>query len=242
MILDKYERRARLTPGLLLTAPVVVIALSIGLATNPVVSVAIGLITAGVGGYLLSLLVAASGRRIQADLWESWGGPPTVQLLRARSTVSTKAQNTVWRSAVEALTGIGLLNARQEASNAAKADELIGAAIGQVRHLGQDARYPLVAAENAQYGLERNLFGSRWVGRILSVLGTSIVAFALLVEPAPNVQLLVALVAEAALVLVWVFVPSRERARSAAFRYAEQLLHAVTLESKSVNPPSGGHQ
>ncbi|MBY8868410.1 hypothetical protein, partial [Streptomyces sennicomposti] len=58
-----------------------------------------------------------------------------------------------------------MLSKQREAANPAAADHAIEAATDQVRHLGQDPRFPMVASENAAYGFERNMWGFRWVGR-----------------------------------------------------------------------------
>ncbi|MGP4002288.1 hypothetical protein ACTWQE_20320 [Streptomyces sp. 8N706] len=59
------------------------------------------------------------------------------------------------------------------------ADQEIEAATDQVRYLGQDSRFPMVANENAAYGLERNMWGFRWVGRnvALACLVAIVLAF-----------------------------------------------------------------
>ena len=238
-MLDSYERRARLTPGLLAVAPVVVLLIALGLEKNVVVSATLGVLSFGVGTYLLSVIVANLGRRLQDELWKSWGGPPTSQLLRAHSNKSSISQRSIWRSAIESVTGVALLPAAQEVTEPGRADELIAAAIGQVRHLGQDRHYPLIAAENAQYGLERNLYGSRWLGRALSLACFVALAIALKVVAPLSVTLLIGTLVELVLSVLWFIIPSEGRMKDAAFRYGEQLLQAVTRES-SARTTEGG--
>lgn len=214
---------------------------AIGLGHNPLVAVVASVVSAGVGAYFLSVITGNLGRRLQDKIWLEWGGVPTAQLLRVLSEESNPTQRGIWRNAIEDVTGVSLMSATQERNNAVRADQTITAAIGQVRHLGQDARYPLIGAENAQYGFERNMFGARWLGRGLAVLGVvGVAADLFLVAKDPSSTLVIGLCVEVVLLLVWCILPSKNRMREAAFRYGEQLLQAVVRESKAAKPAEGG--
>jgi hypothetical protein len=238
-MLDAYERRARLTPGLFAVAPVVVLVLALGVEKNPLVSGIIGVLTAGGGAYLLSAVIANLGRRLQTGLWKSWSGTPTAQLLRVHSDASNLDQRLIWRLAIKTVTGVALLNKADELSNPTRADEVIAAAVGQVRNLTHDDRYPLIAKENAQYGLERNLYGSRWLGRGLSLICLAGVLVALVGFHAASTTLLIGIVVEVVLSVLWFILPSGARMKDAAFRYGEQLLQAVTRESATRTSEGG---
>lgn len=238
-MLDAYERRARLTPGLFAVAPMVVLLLTLGLAKNPVVTAALGVITAGAGTYLLSVVIANLGRRLQGGLWQSWGGAPTTQLLRVHSSASNLAQRTIWRDAIRNVTGLDLYPGAREREEPPRADDVITAAVGQIRHLGQDDRYPLIAKENAQYGLERNLFGSRWLGRLLSLACLLGVLVSLVMTFQVTTTLVIGVVLEVVLSVLWFIIPSSSRMKDAAFRYSEQLLQAVTRESATRTSEGG---
>jgi hypothetical protein len=241
LVLDAYERRARLTPGLFAIAPVVVLVLSLGLEKNPLVSGVIGVVTAGGGAYLLSVVVANLGRRLQNGLWESWGGTPTAQLLRAHSDVSNVDQRLIWRSAIQNITGVVLLTEANELSDPIRADEVIAAAVGQVRNLTHDDRYPLIAKENAQYGLERNLYGSRCLGRGLTLTCLAGILIALVCFHTSSPTLVIGIVVEVVLSVLWFIIPSGARMKDAAFRYGEQLLQAVTHAS-AIRTSEGGNR
>ncbi|MET7903588.1 hypothetical protein ABZS86_19870 [Streptomyces sp. NPDC005355] len=94
-------------------------------------------------------------------MYERWGGRPTTQLLRTRDESSNPRQRDIWRQAIEEVTDVQLLSKRREAANPVAADHAIEAATDQVRYLGQDPRFPMVANENAAYGFERNMWGFR---------------------------------------------------------------------------------
>ncbi|MEU8933328.1 hypothetical protein AB0D30_26020 [Streptomyces sp. NPDC048409] len=232
MTLSAYERKARLTPGLLGIAPVTIAVVTLGLKTYPAVPVALGALSVTVGSYVLSVVVGNAGRRAQAQMYERWGGRPSTQLLRTRNESSNPRQRDIWRQAIEEVTGVQLLSRRWEAANPVDADHAIEAATDQVRYLGQDSRFPMVASENAAYGFERNMWGFRWVGRCVALvcLVSIGLAFLLVRHASFHVSAGAAIsgaVINAAILVSWFLLPSEERAREAGFRYARQLLQAV---------------
>jgi hypothetical protein len=240
-LLDAYERKARLTPGLLAFAPIAFAITTLGFKKFPAVAVAVGVLSAAGGTYALSTLVAHLGRKAQERLWIIWNGPPTTRFLRTREKATNPVQKDVWRRAIEATTGVRLLSPNEEAADPETADNAIRTAVDQVRLLGQDPRFPLVAAENTQYGYERNLFGFRWVGRATSLACTAVLTLVLVASA--SVFSSGALIAGAAIdllfLLAWIFIPSADRVKAASERYAQQLFQAVA----SLNRPtasSGG--
>lgn len=213
-------------------APITALLLTIGVQEDALVAVILGAFSVGVGSYLLSVVIGHLGRRTQDRLWGLWGGSPTAQLLRTESSAASSAQREIWRDAIQRLTGVKFLTRRLELAQPEKADELILAAVGQVRRLGQDNRYPLVVQENAQYGAERNMFGSRWLGRSLSVLCLVITAGIAVYSQGLSTSLAIGIGVQATLSVLWFIIPSESRTKAAGFRYAEQLLQAVVHESK----------
>lgn len=237
---DEYDRKARLTPGLLAVLPLALLIVSLGLKRYPAIAVASGVLVAAGGAYLLTVLVRHLGRRIEPELWASWGGPPTTSLLRATGPSGNAVLRDGWRKAVEQLTGLQLPSADEERADRIRADQTIEAAVRQILYLGQDQSYPLVTKENIQYGFERNLYGMRWVGRL--VAGACVVALLLCLiagpvelggDRVPNGALVVGAVLDGLVLVAWCMVPSRDRTKLAADRYANQLLQAATRESRS---------
>ncbi len=157
-LLSAYERKARLIPGLLGIVPVAVAIATLGLKQFPAVAVVLAIASATGGTYLLAVLVANSGRRAQAKLWVKWGSRPTSHVLRLHGATDNPVQRDDWRRALSAHTG-RLLSAAKEKADPAAADHAIEAAVDRVLHYGQDERFPILLSENAQYGLERNLYG-----------------------------------------------------------------------------------
>ncbi|MFG5720929.1 hypothetical protein [Streptomyces murinus] len=245
MPLSAYERKARLTPGLLGIAPVTTTVVTLGLKTYPAVPIALGALSATVGGYVLSVLVGNAGRRAQNGMYERWGGRPSTQLLRLRGESSNPTQRDLWRRAVEEATGVHLLSKRREATNPIAADHAIEAATDQVRHLGHAPHFPMVASENTAYGFERNLWGFRWAGRYIALicLGSIVLASTLAKYTAIDVSrgaAITGVTIDALFLAGWCFLPSEKRAKEAGFRYAHQLLHAVIQENRNKSSSSTG--
>jgi hypothetical protein len=154
-------------------------------------------------------------------------------------------QRDEWRAALEKATAMKLLSARAETGNPTKADQTIETAISQVRWLGQDAQHPLVAAENTQYGFERNVFGMRQIGRAVSTACVLVLAAILIgnllghgsrISPG---AIAAGLCIDFIFAIGWFVLPSESRTKAAAERYAQQLLQAVVVRSKGAEqqPP-----
>jgi len=241
-MLDLYERKARLTPGLLAVAPIPIAIATLGLKQLPAVAITGSILVAAGGTYLLAVLVGRFGRRAQSDMERNWGGLPTTKLLRMRSTAPNPTQRDLWRAAIIRVTGVTLLMPEEERVDPRRADDTIIAAVGSVLRLGHGgAGHPLAAAENAQFGLERNLFGFRWVARVIAAICLLSLVAALLFAHGPSMAAVGAgLVIDALILLGWVVVPSEARAHEAGIRYATQLFHAVTNEANAnVNRAAG---
>jgi hypothetical protein len=231
---DEYDRKARLTPGLIAVAPIAFAIAALGWKEYPAVAIATAVIAGSGATYLLAILVRSLGRRVEPSLWVSWGGPPTTALLRTRTPADNVVLRDRWRAAVESFTGVALLSASDEAADPSRADETIEAAVRQLLHLGNNPEYPLVKAENIQYGFERNFYGVRWVGRAIAaacvlLLGGVLAAGA---TETSTGAVVAGLVINACFVLGWCLLPSVGRTRSSAERYANQLLQATVVESR----------
>jgi hypothetical protein len=165
-ILDPYELKARVAPGLILAMPILVIAVFF----LPVLS-SLPIFTAGglcsvALVYGLGHVLRALGDRIEEKLWLSWGGPPSTRFMRHRDS---KFGGNLKASIAQLLAvrfSAHLLSADDEARNPGMADSLIVDAFRQVRqYLRQHDPDGLWSKHNAEYGFCRNLLASRvlWV-------------------------------------------------------------------------------
>jgi hypothetical protein len=241
-LLNAYERRARLVPGVLAVLPFIVLFAVLGLRQIPAVSYAFGLLAvAGVGPVLIVGAVRNFGKAVEQWLWESWGGPPTTAWLRLNAPTKSAAQRESWRKAVETVSGISLLSLEAERQDAVGADDAIERATERVRKKTRNnEKFELLFFENRNYGYERNIYGIRWAARGISLLSALVLA-GYMVWIAPLVdrpQVSAANVAGLGLCIIclfiWFLLPSKKRVKDAADRYANELLHAaVTLQEES---------
>ena len=144
-----------------------------------------------------------------------------------------------WRTAVEKTTDLTLLSAESESTNPDFADQTIEAAVSQLNKLGQNPDYVLVKEENINYGFERNFYGLRWIGRLISFICCVVFVIALAIgsvhlggQKAANTALFAGLIVDGLFLLGWLVLPSLDRTKDAADRYAAQLLDAVVTESR----------
>lgn len=233
---DSYNRKARLYPGLWAVSPVAVVVISLGIKDAPVISALLGLLSAIGGPVLLSGYVRLRGSELEPALFESWGGVPTTQLLRASSS-GNQALREQRRRAVEDLTDTELLTAKQERRDQAAADDRIGAALAILRERTRDQqKYPLVYFENTSYGFQRNLLGMRRLGLAIAGGGVAVMVVAavlnaLSILSLPWLGVGVGLAASLAVLLVWLVVPTEGRVRQAADKYAERILDTAVGEA-----------
>jgi len=96
------------------------------------------------------------------------------------------------------------------------------------------ATFPLVFAENVNYGFRRNLLGMKYAGIALSLAGTASALFATIIgmkgdtldlPPIPTI----AAVLNSVLLAWWILRINSEWVRMAAFAYAERLIGACDL-------------
>ena len=242
---DRYERKARLLPGLLLAAGP---ALTAGALLHELSAwyTAVG---AAVGVEFLAAIVLghysrARGRAVEESLWASWGGPPTTRWLRPNDTTCTDQQKSKWRGAIKRLTGMTVPASVPEGGADANIDQAIVEATRQLRYvLRNKPNAAILQSHNEDYGFARNLYGVRFLWVALAVLCVAAcgVAFALGMQPYAAITIAITVLAVSSLVASEL----PKYVRRCADRYAESLFAAAmlpdtpsTLEDKKPKPES----
>ena len=146
-------------------------------ALPAIVLLGAGVLRASIAGTLLGLLALPvlylaghlardAGKRIEPGLWESWGGAPTTQLLRHQGPSSPPRLQALHQAVRDKL-GRQLPSEEFEVENPDAADESYEDAVVVLRARTRDqTEFPLIAAENANYGFRRNALGLRvWESR-----------------------------------------------------------------------------
>jgi len=232
-LLSAYDRKARFAPATLGVAPLVVSVATLGLKNYPAVTAIMSFLALGGGAYVLAAIVASFGQSAEPELLTAWGGWPTTQLLRLRDGSDNPIQRELWRTAIQTVTGLSLFDASEEAQDPAGADNAIGAAVGLVLYLGHEGGVPIVAAHNAGYGFQRNVYGFRRIGRAIAAACLVVLGVGLFFPQAfSRGASVVGLVLVGLFLLIWTWMPSGERTRQAGYKYANQLLNAVARQAQ----------
>jgi hypothetical protein len=233
---DEYARRARYLPGLLMLAPVGIVVAAAGWQDARIVTVLVGAaVTIGLP-IVLESFVRQQGLAFEVtELPGSDGRWVTTRMMwPLADTEAETARNRENRRVVEAVIGRQL-----PADVAPGQDEVVAAtldgAIAEIRSITRDAAtYPILKAENAEYGMWRNLRGVRTFGR-WTAAACAVAALVLIAASAADritsstAELVVGLLAIVALGAFWWFVPTDQRIRQAAQRYALALFDAARL-------------
>ena len=176
---DRYERKARLLPALIVALPLAVAAGTSGAMTADWYSaLGFGALMEGVVGVGLAHLARIPGTRLETKLCRIWGGLPTRRWLRPADTTCSEPQKSRWRGAIRTLTGL-TLPATPGSKSESDIDKLLDDAVRQLRHrLRDDPAAGMVRTHNEDYGFARNLAGLRWVWLAFALAGAAVCGFA----------------------------------------------------------------
>jgi hypothetical protein len=170
-LFDHYSCRARLQPALLTLAPLALGAFAWappGARWPSVIWSLLG--TVGLT-FFLAIATRNRGKSIEPGLWTSWGGTPTTQLLRYSGPANPVLRER-WHKQLAKLLGKSLPTAEEEKDNPTHADKIYEAATRLLIDKARDRKkFPLVYAELVNYGFCRNLYGVRWLGFSLALIG-----------------------------------------------------------------------
>lgn len=228
---DTYTRRARITPAAVAGSPGLAFMVAGGVnldARTGILSLLIGAASVIAAG-----MARDAGDRLQAGLWDSWGGSPTVRKLRWRESTNPTLLRRL-HDDIALVVGHSLPTAEREAQDPARADAEYEAAIAALRQRTADTKtFNKVFAENMEYGFRRNCLGLRPTGLALAAIGV-IASLALTIwetEPVED-RLLTwgwpGLISLAALAF-WGKIATPEWVRRPAETYADRLLESVHI-------------
>ena len=174
---DSYTFQARRVPVAAVAVPPIVL-LGAGIVTTTGLGAASGAVLAAVAA-IAGQLGRDRGRELQPKLWASWGGSPTLQRLRFRDGGSAGRVERL-HGRIEAVLGEALPTAAEEVADPVAADERYDEASARIRALTRDRkRFPLLFAENVNYGMRRNLLGLRRAGAAVALLTVVVGGFLL---------------------------------------------------------------
>ena len=177
---DAYNRKARLAPALLTSLPIALVITSLYPDNFALLSSILSLIAWLGGARLLSQLGRDMGKAKQQELYRLWGGKPTTNLLRHRTT-----QNKVLLSRIHSklshLTGEYIPTHNEELANPDFSDTVYDSCVRFLLSKTRDhKRFSLLFEENCNYGFRRNLFGMKPIGITITIVCSSLVSLRLI--------------------------------------------------------------
>jgi hypothetical protein len=180
--------------------------------------------------YFLAMLARNQGKRVEPGLWQSWGGPPTTQLLRHAGPANPVLRDR-WHKSLARLLGKPFPTSEEERNDPAAADRLYEAAVRLLIEQTRDAkRLPLVFKENVHYGFCRNLYAMRPTGIVVSSIALlASVAAGIWFAKSGRLELLPWCCAAVSGLLLywWISNVTRSWVRIPALAYAERLLEST---------------
>ncbi len=179
---------------------------------------------------VLSNFCRYKGKKKETDLFVKWGGAPTTRFLRySNNEYNTYNKNKVksyWRNMVY---DIPIPTSKEEISNPQKADSAYESFVDRLRADFRSSKlFPLIHAENKNYGMWRNLYGIKPISIcICFILIICNVIMTIYIPTFMNTQ--TCCVISGILLLVvsfWFFIVTESRVKQAAESYAERLFES----------------
>lgn len=244
-LLDPYDLKARLFPGLLVLLPAIVFLVLVYGPKHPLL-VPLSSILATCGGpYLLASFVRTWGQRAEGRLNSKWGGKPSTIMMRHEDSRLPQQTKQRYHSLVTSKLGIAMPTHQDERADPQKADQAYVAAADALRPQTNDPKkFPFVFKELVAYGYNRNAHGSRWVGVLVALsaaVATMLQAGALsFQQPYLKFEILAAqqylvLTVSLTFVLLWGFHFTGSTVEQAGYSYAKRLWEALEkIPKKSV--------
>lgn len=236
-LLDSYDVRARLFPGLLVLLPAILYFALLYGTKNPVVVGLSSVLVACGGPYLLSSFVRTWGQRAQERLFRSWGAQPSTILLRHRDATLPTLTKRRYHELAAARLGVAMPSVEEELKDPAHADLAYVAAADALRPQTNDRKaFPFVFKELVAYGFNRNAHGARWAGlgvAVITVIATLAHAGAFVLDlphwrtPAIDDAHIIVMMSALAMAILWCAHFTGETVRIAGVSYAKRLWEAL---------------
>lgn len=226
---DTYTLKARVSPMFIVLFPFILLSALISPKTDTLQVVTGSALFTIAFSILAAQFSRDSGKSKERNLWNSWGGAPTIQLLRhSNSEINPIKRSRIHNKLQEILPELKMPSPKEEGENPQKADEIYEVCIGHLRTKTRDIKkYPLIFKENINYGFLRNLWGLKKYGILISLMGSLVslyITFMRLKDSLISYESVVVLLINVGLFFFWIFWVNPKRVKLAAYAYAERLL------------------
>lgn len=232
---DNYTLKARFYPVIIVFLPIFVLGVFYSYEFKSLNQLLGSATIVGVFTYLFSQLGRDQGKKKEADLWATWGGSPSIQILRLRDKHIDKLTKQRYHEKLQNLCPVSVIpDSTLESKNPEEADEVYKSwckyLISQTR---DKQKFSLLLKDNTSYGFRRNLWGLKPYALILTVL-LLIGNYLFLAYKCQNYNPLTlsthfqySSLALLVVILFWVIIVNRNWIKLIAFSYAERLCEAI---------------
>ena len=181
-LFDPYDRKARLAPALLCALPLFVSLLLLVPEVGAIWGAVGGLILYCGGAKFLTQVGRDRGKVLEPTLYASWGGKPSVAMLRHSDTRINPPTKNRYRAFLQrAVPELALASPEEEQTNPEGADDGYESANSWLLAQTRDReRFGLLFAENINYGFRRNVWALKpWALALeaIALVAVALVAF-----------------------------------------------------------------
>jgi hypothetical protein len=228
---NEYVRNTRLKPALLVSLPLMAVAIAYGLKSSVMVAALSGPL-AGVGfTYLLAHVTRDFGVRKQAELFRSWGGKPSIAKLRHRDVSLNPHTRARYHEKGAELLGRPMPTVAEEDADPAAADLLYEAYSNVLLERTRETKtFHLLFEELISYGFRRNLLSMKalglWLCAFCTVIEAALLLRAVRITGQVEISNTIFLGLDLFLLFCWCLLITPNWVRRAAEAYAERLLAA----------------
>lgn len=231
--LNKYTYEARLLPALIAFSPLgFAIAVWFPGQTATWNWLGTAFISLGLAA-LLSQLGRDRGKRQEPWLFRQWGGIPTTKMLSHRLSRFSSITLKRYHSKLQTLLpDLKIPTPSEEAQSPSAANHIYDSCVLFLREKTRDQeKFPVVFAENVNFGFRRNLWALKPHGIQSSLVGIVSCGLAIMHlrhgNPSALLLSIVGIAISAVLLLLWLVVFNPNWVRVAADAYAERLLGSL---------------
>lgn len=248
LVLDSYDRRARVGPALWCGVPLFASGLVLIPGLGTVWSLVGGLLVYCGGAMVLVQIGRGRGKVLESRLFDSWDGRPSVAMLRHRDSRLNSATKLRYRAFLEgAVPDLTLASPAEEQRDPDEAELGYDTANSWLLEQTRDhTQFDLLFAENMNYGFRRNLWALKPWALLAGALATAVAVAVAWMEwtdglfatlKSIGVGWWVSVILVLVHALFFVFKVRQAWVRVAAEEYAQRLLAACdTLDGRRSRP------
>jgi hypothetical protein len=233
LVSDSYNRKARLYPAILVISPIAAAFIAIRPEVIQSNEAWVFAPIAILGSFLLTQLVRDASKKREPYLFNSWGGMPSIVVLRHRTKFIDSTSKARYHSKLLALvSNTSAVSESQEAEDPTGADATYAAWSEYLRNKTRNIqKFRLLFSENINFGFRRNTWGVKFLGVSLSsvaLVSAGLVLWLRFEETGEVENFSVgALAVTFFLCVFWVFIVRKDWVKEVAFLYARQLIVSV---------------